>query len=531
MQFDLVIRDATVVDGSGGPRVRADVGVAGDRIAAVGDLRGAQAERVISAAGRVVAPGFIDIHTHSDTTLLEYPEAESRVRQGVTTEVVGNCSFSPFPVTDDVRAFMGPCLAHGSSHLEWKWQDQEGYRHSLAERGTAVNVVPLVGHGSIRIAAMGRENRPPTHAELKTMQRIAGDAIAGGAFGLSTGLTLAPSSYAETEELIEISKAVAAQGGFYATHSRLWAGYHLKAVEEAIEIGRRAELPVQVSHQTIIDPRQFGQAAQIVGLMEQARREGVDVTFDIYPYIAGSSKLDQYLPDWALDGGVEQLLLRLADPPTRMRIRDETARGWFRGIPWQWDRIHIAHAASDDRMKDVGRSIAEIARDEKIEPIDCMLDLIESQRNDVSVVQFNRDEDDMQFFLAHRLAMIGSDGCSISPRGPSLETRPHPRYYGTYPRVLGRYCRELGTLTLEDAIHKMTSACADRLGLTDRGTIAPGKAADLVIFDPETIADRATFESPHQFPDGIDHVLVNGREVVSPAGHSGALPGRVLAKG
>ena len=367
---------------------------------------------------------------------------------------------------------MGRCLAQGHTDLPWQWDDQPGYRAALKACGTSVNVAPLVGHGSLRLAAMGCEQRSPTATELKTMQRLAAEAMDQGAFGISTGLTLASSSYAETEELVEISKPVAARGGFYATHSRLWAGHHFRAVEEALEIGRRANLPVQISHQTIIDPRFYGQAETIVGLMESARAEGIDVTYDIYPYIASGSQLDQYLPDWALDGGEEQLLARLADAQTRARIREETNRGWFRGIPWQWDRVQLAHVAAPEYKVYLGKSIAEVADLLHLEPIDCLLHLIESQRNDVSVVQFNRVEEDVQFFLAHALAMIGSDGSSISPRGATLETKPHPRYYGTFPRVLGRYCRELNLFTLEEAIAKMTSAPAARLGLKDRGTLA-----------------------------------------------------------
>lgn len=530
MHFDLVIRGGTVIDGTGAPAQTADVGIVDHRIQQVGDLTAATADEILAATDRVVCPGFIDIHSHSDTTLLAYPEAESRVCQGITTEVVGNCSFSPFPLTPEVRQFMKPTLEMGQAEIDWDWDDQRGYLDRLREQGTSVNVVPLVGHGSLRIAAMGRDNREPTHSELKQMQHLAAEAIDQGAFGLSTGLTLAPSSYGSTGEIVAIARAVAERGGFYATHSRLWAGNHWRATEEAIEVGRRAGLPVQVSHQAIIDPRYFHMADRLLGLMEDACRSGIDVTYDVYPYTAGSSKLDQYLPDWALEGGTDALLKRLDDPAARAAIRDETDRGWFRGIPWQWDRVQIAHVGQPDAANCVGLSIAQLAERRDLAPIDCMLELIRSQRNDVSVVQFNREETDVQALVAHRLGTIGTDGVAIAPRGAALGTRPHPRYYGTCPRILGRYVRELGVLSLPEAIRKMSGACAARLGLADRGTIASGRAADLVIFDPATVADRATFSQPHRFPLGIDYVLVGGQQVVTPQGHTRRRPGRVLAR-
>lgn len=531
MEFDLLIRGGTVIDGTGSPRQKADVGITAGDVAAVGNLGEARGREEIDAAGKIVAPGFIDIHTHSDTSLFIYPEADSRVRQGITTEVVGNCSYSPFPINPEVRSFMGICLAQGMENPDWTWDDLEGYRTALTKRSVAVNVAPQVGHGSIRIAAMGMDNRAPRSDEITMMQRLAAEAIDQGAFGFTTGLTLAPSSYSETPELIEISKAVAERGGYYATHSRLWAGYHFRAVEEALEIGRQAKLPIQISHQTIIDPRYFGKSQHIVEMMEQARREGIDVTYDVYPYIAGGTQVDQLLPDWALDGGTESLLGRLADPSTRAKLREETSRGWFRGIPWAWERVQLTHIANPDLQHLLGKSLAEAGDLLHLAPLDAMFHLLEATHNDVGVVVFNRDEADVQYFLAHPLSMIGSDGSSVSPRGGALETKPHPRFYGTYPRILGRYCRDLKIMSLETAIHKMTAAPAGRLGLKNRGRLVKGQAADVVIFDPETVIDRSTFEQPHEYPLGIDYVFVNGTAVVTPAGHTGQRPGKVLAKG
>jgi N-acyl-D-aspartate/D-glutamate deacylase len=530
MEFDVLILGGMLVDGTGAVKRREDIGIVGDSIVAVGNMSSASAKQVIDAAGKIISPGFIDIHTHSDLTLLAYPDAASRVRQGITTEVVGNCSYSPYPVTPAVKEFMTPCLTQGQCTADWNWADLEGFRRRVEEIGVAVNVVPLVGHGSIRIAAMEAENRAPTSSELDRMRRLAAEAMDQGAFGISTGLTLAPSSYAQTAELIEISRVVAAKGGFYATHSRLWAGYHFKAVEESIQIGHQAEISVQISHQTIIDSRYFGQSKTIVEMMEQARSEGVDVLYDVYPYTAGATKCDQLLPDFALSDGTEMLLKRLRNPSERAGIRAAASEGWFNGIPWQWERIQLTHVREQAYHKFVGRTLSEVADILQIEPLDCLLHLIESQQNDVSVVMFNRDEADVQFFLSHPLSMIGSDGAAISPRGQSLQTKPHPRYYGTFPRVLGRYVRELGAMTLEDAVRKMTSAPAARLGLKDRGVIARGKKADIVVFDPDKISDQSSFEDPHRFPTGIDYVFVNGQPVVTPDGTTPNRPGAVLAR-
>ena len=529
MEFDVLIRGGAVIDGTRALSRPADVGIEGDRITAVGDLAGARAATTIEASGKVVAPGFIDIHTHSDLTLFDYPDAEARIRQGITTEVVGNCSYSPFPLTAKTRSFMQARL-EGTPDEPWDWTDLDGYAARLSHRGIALNVAPLVGHGAIRSAVMEWANRPARPDELARMQALTAQSIEQGAFGFTTGLTLVPSSYGDTDEIVALASVAAARGGFYATHSRLWTGFHFKAAEEAIDIGRRARIPVQISHQTIVDSRYYGQAAHIVGLMEKARAEGIDVRYDVYPYTAGGTPLDQLLPDWSLEGGAGRLLERLRDPIERDRVREAARPGWFRGIPWQWDRILITRIRAGEYSAFVGKSLAVVSDALKLEPLDTMLTLIEKTNDDVAVVVFNRDENDVRYFLSHPLSMVGSDGRAISPRGKALDTRPHPRYYGTFPRVLGRYVREYRTLTLEDAVHKMTGAPADRVGLRDRGRLARGFNADVVVFDPETISDHATFEDPHRFSTGIEHVLVNGRIVLGSAGMTPERPGRVLRK-
>jgi N-acyl-D-amino-acid deacylase len=350
-----------------------------------------------------------------------------------------------------------------------------------------------------------------------------------GAFGMSVGLTLVPSSFADTDELVALASVVGRYSGLYVQHSRLWAGFHRKTIDEALEIGRRAPCAVQISHQAIVDSREWGTADALAGMMEHARTEGVDVMYDAYPYTAGGTGLDQLIPTWIQEGGVEAMLARLDDPPTFRKAVESTAReGWFRGLPFDWTKLLITEVGNEEGKRYLGASLQQVADQWGVDGAEVCIELIRRERNRVGVVMFNRDEGDVRYFIRHPLAMIGSDGSAISPGGPFADTRPHPRFYGTFPRILGRYVREEALLSLEEAVHKMTGIPAARFGLSDRGTIAEGQLADLVVFDPTTVIDRATFESPHQFPTGIAHVFVAGQAVVSNGEHTGALPGRVL---
>ena len=534
IEFETLIQGGTVVDGTGAPRHRADVGLRGGRITAIGRLDGATAARVIDATDRVVAPGFIDIHSHSDVTLLDDPGGESKVHQGVTTDVPGNCSYSPFPIGPGgfrpMRDIFGPEL---TSERDWDWTDLDGWAAAHHERGISMNLAPLVGHAALRVAVGATDDRAPTADELAAMQRLAAGSVEQGAFGLSTGLTLTPGSYSTTEEIIALAQAISPYpGAFYATHARLWAGQHVAAVEESARIGIEGGVPVEYSHIAIIDKRAYGRPEDMIAVVEQARLRGLDITFDVYPYIAAGTGLMQFVPEWAQAGGVQAMLDRLRDPATRARVRASTAEGWFRGMPWDWESMVLSDIATDANRPLIGRSIEEAASIRGEDPLDTFLNLIDEESNGVAVVVFNRREPDMRAFLVHEAAMVGSDGTAISPTGVhGPPQQPHPRYYGTYPRILGRYVRDEPVLTLESAIHKMTGMPARRLGLTDRGRIAEQAAADLVVFDLATIIDRATFEAPHQYPAGIDAVLVNGEVVVDGGRHTGARPGRVLRRG
>ena len=532
MAFDTLLVNGDVIDGTGGPRYRADVGVSDGKITAVGSLGEAEAERTFNVAGQVVAPGFIDMHTHSDVSMLDDPGGESKAHQGVTTEVTGNCGFSPFPAGKgggrELQSTLGSILR---TNVEWDWSSLDGWASRTEAVGTSLNLAPLVGHSALRLAVGLAEDRPPHPDELDQMRRLAAESVEWGAFGMSTGLTLAPSMYATTDEIVGVAEAIAPYDyAFYATHARVWAGWHLKAIEEAVEVGRRAGVPVQFSHIAIFDPRAYGKGPEMLAVIERARDEGIDVTCDMYPYLAASSGLSQYLPQWVQDGGVAAMLGRIRDPDQRRRARQDMAQGNFGGVPWTWDRIVVSAMGADANRDVVGRSLDEIAAARNEDPVETTLALIDEEDNHIAIVAHNRLESDVRTFMAHPQTMIGSDGLAISPTGAWSKDQPHPRFYGTFPRVLGYYVRDGGVLTLETAVYKMTGFPARRLGLRDRGRVAEGLVADLVVFDPTTVIDRATFDQPHVLTEGISHLLVNGVPVIADSAHTGARPGLVLRR-
>ena len=529
--FDTVIRNGLMVDGTGQPGYAADLGVRGGRIEAIGDLLDAEAAEMLDAGGLCVSPGFIDMHTHSDLSLLEDSRGLSKVHQGVTTELVGHCGFSPFPFTS-VNPGISPARmqSYSATLSQIDWTDLAGYVERVNRAGTSINVAPLVGHASIRAAVLGYENRPPTAEELDAMRRLTAEAMEQGAFGLSTGLTLVPSSYAETDEVVALAAVAGRHGGIYDTHGRAWAGWHFRAAEEAVEIGRRADISVQVAHLAIIDPRQWGNADKLAAVFERAQKTGVDATFDVYPYAAAGTSFSQMLPGWVQEGGLDRMVARIRDPETRQRIFLELEKGWFRGIPWAWETFMIASPGAKGDLAWVGRNVQQLASEWQVDPREAFLRLIDISEDGARTTIFNRTEEDMQHFLRHPLSMVGSDGSAVAADGPTSRALVHPRFYGATARVLGRYVRELGVLSLEEAVYKMSGRPAERLGLRDRGRIAPGYVADLALFDPETVIDRATFEQPHQYAAGVPHVMVNGQWVVRDGVHTGARPAGVIRR-
>jgi N-acyl-D-amino-acid deacylase len=526
--FDLKIEGATVIDGTGMAGGRADIGIRDETIVAVGDLSRQAAGRTTHAAGRVVAPGFIDMHSHSDWRLWDNRRAESKIRQGVTTEVVGNCGFSPAPVStehlEDLRGF----ALHLPRGMDFRWRSVGEYLDAFDAEGTALNVIQLVGQGTLRIAAMGFARRPASERELALMQRLLGQAIEDGAWGLSTGLIYPPGSFATTDEIVAVARG-ARRRGLYASHIRGEGATLLAAVDEAISIGREADLPVQVSHIKAAGRPNWGQVGAALDRIDAAVAEGLDVAADCYPYTASSTTLRAILPDWALEGGIETMLSRLRDPETRQRLRREVeappnGQGLVDRVGW--DNVMIAYCT---KRKDAeGRRISEVATARGMEPIDAALELIADEGGKGYMILFQLDERDVRRALQHPRVMIGSDGSALAPSGPLGEGKPHPRSYGTFPRVLGEYAREQRVLSLAQAVHKMTGLPARRLGLKDRGVIRVGARADLVVFDPKVVADRATYQDPHRYPTGIEHVVVNGSVVVREGQHTGSLPGRVL---
>lgn len=533
MPFDTLILNGTIVDGTNTPRYKADLGLTGGRITAIGDLGHAEAARRIDATGHVVSPGFIDLHSHSDVTLLDDPGGESKAHQGVTTEVTGNCGYSPFPAgiggPKALQDNLGKTLI---GRVPWTWNTLDEWAESMHSNGISINVAPQVGNAALQVAAGATEDRRATADEMNHMKRLAAEAMEMGAFSLSTGLSLAPSGYASTDEVVELCKAVRGyEGAFYVTHARVGNGRHLSGIQEAIEIGQRADIPVQFSHMAITDHRVFGEGPAMIDLLVEARKQGLDITYDVYPYTAAGAGFNQLIPLWAQTGSIDKFVARVRDPNTRPRIREEVAAG-LGGLEPLWDTWHVAYTNTEANRPLIGKSIEEIARIRDIEPAEAVLQLIEEEGGSVPTRVHNRDEGDVRYFLSHDLAMIGSDGRAVSPDGPYATALPHPRFYGTYPRILGRYVREQpALLTLENAIHKMTGLPAVRLGMKERGLVKEGLVADLVIFDPDTVIDNATWEDPHQYPTGIPFVLVSGVAIVDDGKHTGAMPGQVLRRG
>jgi N-acyl-D-amino-acid deacylase len=518
-----LIRNTQILDGSGAPAFRADILLKGDQIAAIAaslhavGATVADDTTVVDGTGLTATPGFIDMHSHSDFTLPINPRAESKIRQGVTTEVIGMCGASPAPLNAETKEQ----ARAGRPELPWTWESFAEYLDYLRQTGISVNVVPLVGHGTIRSLVVGPDDRAPSAKELEEMKRQVAQAMDEGAWGLSSGLIYPPSAYATTDELIALSRVPAARGGFYFSHIRNENESLLDAVSEAIAIGEQAGLPVQIAHFKAMQPQNWHLIDDALALLVEARARGVDVAADRYPYIASSTSLRASLPNWAHDGGLEALLQRLADPETRARILDgPLPRGR------RWDTVVVAHAPDYPEWE--GRSVADIAAQRGANASETALDMLLEAKGRVSVVHFAMEEEGLKRTLRHPCVMVGSDGSALAPYGPLGEGKAHPRSYGTFVRVLGKYAREEETLTLPEAVAKMTGIPAARLGLSDRGLLEVGRKADLVLLNPKTVIDRATFTEPYQYPEGIAYVFVNGTAVVTPEGHTGALPGAIL---
>lgn len=522
--FDLIIKNGTVIDGIGNKSYRADIGILGEYIKKIGNLQSASSSSVIDAADRVVSPGFIDIHTHTDTEILINPKAESKIRQGVTTELGGNCGSAPFPMKQPISESAKRQAERNGITVDWT--DLKGFHSAVESKGTALNHATLIGQGTVRSFVMGDDQREPTPEELESMKRIVAEAMEHGAFGISSGLEYTPSGFADTAELIELCKIVSRYGGFYATHMRSEDETVLEAVGEAIHIAEAANLPLQIAHFKAVGSNNWWKIPKMFDLVERAAGRGLSVTVDRYPYIAFSTGLSIIFPQWALDGGMSKLIARLNDKEIRQSMKAETLK---KVAGYGWEKIVISNVQKENNQDLIGKNIRESAVAVNADPYEFACDLIVDEGRDVSHIGFGMSEETTEAVLKHPLAMLGSDGSSLAPYGPLSEGKPHPRNYGAFPRFLGYYVRERKILSLPQAIKKITSMPAARLGLRDRGSIRPGKYADIVIFDRANIVDKATFIDPHQYPVGIDYVIVNGTIVVDHGKHTEKLPGKVLS--
>ncbi len=526
----VLFRGCEVVDGTGAPRSRADVALAGGRIAAVGEAAaGIGADRIVDASGLVLCPGFIDMHAHSDLALLADKRHLAKTSQGVTLEVLGQDGLSYAPVDDSALKQLRQQISgwHGDPpELAWDWRTVGEYLDRIDE-GSAVNAVYLVPQGTLRMLCVGNDDRPATSAELDSMRRLLTEGLEQGAVGMSSGLTYTPGMYADTDELVELCRVVAEYGGYYSPHHRSYGAGAMAAYAEMIEVSARSGCPLHLAHATLNFPVNEGRAADLLRLIDDAASRGVDVTLDSYPYLPGATTLAALLPSWAASGGPDALTERLRDPAARDRMAADlevTGSDGCHGVPIDWSAIQISGTRRPENSALAGLSVAEAAARAGRPPAQFCFDLLLDDDLGVSCLLHVGNEENVRAILRHPAHLVGSDGLLVGER-------PHPRAWGTFPRYLGHYVREEGLLTLEECVAQMTGRAARRLGLADRGRVAPGLAADVVLFDPETIADRATFEQPRRTAAGIPYVLVNGEFVIDDGRRTAAVPGRALRRG
>jgi len=524
-RFDLIVRGGQVVDGSGQAPQRADVGIIGDRIARIGDLASESGGRVIDATGLIVAPGFIDVQGQSGTTLLADGNGESHLRQGITTEIIGEGGSPAFwtPGSDD-----GDSLAPFG--LTFDWKDFNGYFDTLRQRGTTINVGTFVPATMVRRAIIGMDNRPPTAEELSRMEAMVDQAMRDGAFGLSSALIYVPGTFARTDELVALAKVAAKYKGIYISHIRGESFNLFNAIDEAIGIGRDAGLPVVIYHLKVGAKANWGRMNEAVAAIEKANAGGVRVSATMYPYTAGGTGLAATLPLWVQEGGRDKMLERLKEPATRAKARQEIETkldGWENLLmAATFDGIQVASVPREFDQSIVGKRITEIATERKADPWDVYFALLIDTGGRVGALYHMMSEEDVKTGLRAGFVTIGTDSSALRSEGVLAQGSPHPRSYGTFPRVLGKYARDEKIFEMQTAVHRMTGAAAAQMGLRDRGILRERFMADLVVFNPKTVKDTATYERPHQYPTGIEYVVVNGVTVLDQKGLTGARPGR-----
>jgi N-acyl-D-amino-acid deacylase len=525
---DFILRNALVFDGAGSPPRTLDIAIADDRIHAVGTRLSASGARVIDLSSLALAPGLIDIHSHTDLELFVDQKAESKIRQGVTTEVAGQDGGSIGPWRRE-RARQVAERYRRDFGVELEFSDLGGFFAQLERTPATVNIASMIGHGTIREYVIGAIDRTPTTDELAQMRQLVARAVQQGACGLSSGLEYVPGAFADVDELVTLASELRGTGLPYASHMRNEDDRLFAAVEEALNVGRAANVPVHISHLKAQGRRNWWKAESVLEMLTAAQAAGLDVAYDRYPYVAYSTGLSSLFPVWSRDGGTDAFLGRLNDPTLAPRI-EAAVRGKIDGLG-SWDAVQITSTGSPEFAWAAGRRLGTLAKERGVDPYALLVEISAGDRSRAGMVGFGMSEENTARFLAHPLGMVCSDGSALATTGPLARGTPHPRNFGTYPRVLGHYCRERNVMPLEVAIHKMSGMPARRLRLTGRGAITPGAFADLVVFDPDTVADRATFEKPHQYPTGIPHVMVNGRFVVRDGEQTGEMPGRVVRPG
>ena len=522
--FDLLIRGGRIVDGTGNPSYLGDLGISRGKIAAMGQLRGKTAHRTIDATGLSVSPGFIDVHNHSDYTILQDPDAESMVRQGVTSMILGEGG-SAAPI--------GGKQDRGVASSDWT--DFQGYFTRLLRQGISTNIGSYVGSSQIWTYVHGPQAGPLSAAELDQTRELVREAMEQGALGVASSLSGPPGSWIDTDTLVAMCEVAGHFGGIYSTHMRTEGIGVFDAIREATEIGRWAHLPVEIIHLKIADHSLWGQMPKAIEIIAQARAEGQDVQADVYPYRAGQNDLASIIPPWAHEGGAREMIERLKNPDLRPRLESEILHG-IPGSNWYdhytatggWDGMLLVSLSNPKYKRFEGKRMSEVIRELGGNPINALFELLENNHGSVPTIYFHHAEADMRYALRQSFVSIGSDGTAVKTEGPLSAGHPHPRYYGTFPRVLGRYVREEHLLTLEEAIRKMTSANAAKVRVFDRGLLRPGLAADVTVFDAAKIIDHATFENPRQYSTGVEYVVVNGQIVLDHGQHTHAHPGVIL---
>jgi len=511
--FDILIRGGRIVDGTGNPSFHGDIGIKDGNIAAMGNLAGRTASRSISARGLAVTPGFIDIHNHSDRTIQTDGDAESMVRQGVTSMIFGE----------------GSSAAPTSRYPRFR-----DYWAALLEQGISTNIGSYVGSSLIFESTHGNEQGPATAAEVEEMRTLIRQAMEDGALGVSTSLHQPPGFWISTDEIVEMAKVAAEYGGIYSTHTRGEGTEVFESISEAIDVGRRAGILVDLLHLKIAHQKLWGQMPELIGVIQNARTEGIDIEAHIYPYTAGQNSLGSIIPPWAKEGGREEMFKRLKDPALRERLERDIVQGipgWYGhydAIGGDWSRMQISSIANSTYQKYLGMRMNDVIADMDKPPFDVLFELLLNNGGRVPTVYFHHTEEDMTYAMRQPFVSFGSDGRAVKTEGPLSAGKPHPRYYGTYPRIMGRYVREQKVITLEEAVRKATSHNASKIRIYDRGILRPGMRADITVFNPETIIDKATFDNPHQYAEGVEYVIVNGTMVLDQGDHTGARPGAIV---